>query len=153
MTQSPFEPPVFGSAPAGVLCHPRRAAYAVISKPDGRVAAIRATLRDGTSSYWLPGGGIEENESPEQAVVREVREELGRAVYTFGKVGQAVQFFYAGTEERWYEMHVVFIRATFENEQADSGEYELHWLDPQHHAKLFFHACHAWAPTQISEQK
>lgn len=44
-----FEAPVFGAAPADVVCHLRRAAYAVISNTDGRVAAIRAALHDVTS--------------------------------------------------------------------------------------------------------
>jgi len=138
--------PVFGAAPVGVVCYPRRAAYAVISNSHGGVAAIRAALLDGTSKYWLPGGGMQPTESPEEAVVREVREELGRDIYMLGRVGQAVQFFYAATEDRWYEMTAIFIRARFENEGAGSGEYQLHWLDALHHAE-FFHACHAWAAT------
>ena len=138
--------PVFGTPPAGVMCYPRRAAYAVISNSSGGVAAIRVALLDGTSKYWLPGGGMQPNEFPEDAVVREVREELGRDIYMHGRVGQAVQFFYAATEERWYEMTAIFIRARFENEAAVSAEYELQWLDAQHHAE-FFHACHAWAAT------
>src|SRR5262245_37056745 len=121
--------PVFGAAPPGVVCHIRRAAYAVIFRPDGQVAAIRAALSNGTIKHWLPGGGIEENESPEEAVVREVREELGRTVTTLERVGQAVQFFYAATEERWYEMSAVFIKARFEDGEACRGEYDLHWLD------------------------
>src|SRR5262245_44678624 len=128
MTKSSFEWTVFGAAPAGVVCHARHAAYAVISNSDGGVAAIRAALLDGTVRYWLPGGGIEENESPEEAVVREVREELGRGLCRLGRIGQAIQFFYAGTEDRWYEMRAIFVRAAFERDRP-SGEYELHWLD------------------------
>ncbi len=149
MAKSLTEWPVFGAAPAGVVCHPRRAAYAVIWNPDGAVATIRASLRDRTTRYWLPGGGIEENESPEEAVTREVREELGRVVCTLARFCQAVQYFYAGPEERWYEMRAIFIKARFENEQVGSGEYELQWLDPQQHGELFFHACHAWAATRM----
>jgi 8-oxo-dGTP diphosphatase len=150
MTQSLSEWPVFGAAPEGVVCHPRRAAYAVVLNSDGHVATIRAALRDGTRRYWLPGGGIEQNESPEETIVREVREELGRVAYTLGNVGQAVQFFYASTEERWYEMSAIFMRARFEHERARGGEYQLHWLDVQRHPELFFHACHAWAATRAS---
>jgi 8-oxo-dGTP diphosphatase len=137
--------PVFGKAPPGVVCYQRRAAYAVIVKPNGAVAAVRAALQDGTIRYWLPGGGIEDNESPEETVVREVREELGRTLSTLGKIGEAVQFFYAATEERWYEMRSIFIRARFEDERAGAGEYELHWLDAKQYADSFFHECHAWA--------
>ena len=144
-----IECPVFGAAPTGVVCHPRRTAYAIISNPAGAVASICTALQDGTRRYWLPGGEIEENESPEQAVVREVREELGRTLHTLGRVGEAVQFFYAGNEDRWYEMRAIFIRATFGNERTGDGERELHWFDVHRHAELFFHACHAWAATRV----
>jgi 8-oxo-dGTP diphosphatase len=134
----------FGTAPNGVVCHLRHAAYAVISNSRGEVAAVRAALLDGTSRYWLPGGGIQENESPEEAVMREVREELGRGLHALDRVGEAVQFFYAATDERWYEMTAIFIRARLENAEASRGENDLHWLDAQQHTE-FFHDCHAWA--------
>jgi len=145
----PLNGPVFGLAPAGVVCHPRRAAYAVIARPDGRVAAIRASLRDGTSRYWLPGGGMEANESTEDTVVREVREELGRGVRVHAEVGSAVQYFYAGDEGRWYEMKVSFVRGVLDDRPVDSGEYDLHWVDVREVAALFFHECHAWAASQV----
>jgi 8-oxo-dGTP pyrophosphatase MutT (NUDIX family) len=46
---------------------------------DSKVALIRRERR-GCLNYVLPGGGIEDGESPESAVVREVREELGLCI-------------------------------------------------------------------------
>lgn len=59
----------------------RRAAAVIIH--DGRVLMVRergvgATGRHDGQEYWtLPGGGIEPDETPEQAVIREVAEEVG----------------------------------------------------------------------------
>ena len=137
---------VFGAAPPGVTCRPRRAAYAVIAGAGGRVAAIRAPLSDGTERYWLPGGGMEAaDESPRATVVREVREELGRGVGVQEVLGEAVQFFFAGDEDRWYEMRATFFRAVLLDDLREGGEYELHWVDPRAEAGRFFHECHAWA--------
>jgi 8-oxo-dGTP pyrophosphatase MutT (NUDIX family) len=44
-----------------------------ISVRDGRLLAVRTYGRD---AFYLPGGKIEAGESPEQGLVREVREEL-----------------------------------------------------------------------------
>jgi len=141
--------PVFGAAPAGVVCHPRPAAYVVVRAPDGRVAVIRAVAFDGTMRCWLPGGAAEPGESPEATVGREVREELGRAVRLTGRIGEAVQRFYAGSEQRWYEMTAVFFRGELDGEPIGAGSDELYWLDPTSERDVFFHACHAWAASQV----
>ena len=52
-------------------------ANAVLRDPQGRIALVRNTYRDGWS---LPGGVVDDNEPPADAAVREVREELGHEV-------------------------------------------------------------------------
>lgn len=46
----------------------------VLRDIDGRILVVR---KRGTSRYMLPGGKIEAGESPAQAAVRELREEVG----------------------------------------------------------------------------
>jgi 8-oxo-dGTP diphosphatase len=63
----------------------RRRAAAVIIR-DGRLLMVRergtgpAGRHDGQEYWTLPGGGIEPGESPEDAVAREVAEEVGLVV-------------------------------------------------------------------------
>lgn len=48
---------------------------------DGRVLAARRTAPPATAGRWeLPGGKVEPGETPDEALVREVREELGCTV-------------------------------------------------------------------------
>jgi 8-oxo-dGTP diphosphatase len=53
----------------------RLGAAAVIFHPDGRLLLVRHSY--GRRNWELPGGGRQANESAEQAVLREVREEVG----------------------------------------------------------------------------
>jgi len=60
------------------LTRQRLAAYALVVDDAGRVLLSREPDRRGRLGRWLlPGGGVEHGEHPEQAVIREVREETG----------------------------------------------------------------------------
>ena len=80
--------------------------------------------------------------------MREVREECGRALRLVGTVGEAVQYFFAATDGRYYVMRAVFFRAELAEEALGPAEYEMCWLDVSGPEPLFFHACHDWAVRQ-----
>jgi 8-oxo-dGTP diphosphatase len=73
---------VIGAPPPGAT--PRPGAYAVVIDDDWRVAVV---LVGGEA--FLPGGGIDPGETPEQAVHREVREETGLAIEVVASLGDA----------------------------------------------------------------
>lgn len=58
----------------------RLAAYALVTDGAGRMLLARQPDGRGAGQWSLPGGGVEHGEHPEQAVIREVREETGLGV-------------------------------------------------------------------------
>lgn len=62
----------------------------VILVSGGRLAVIRR-VREGRTYYVIPGGGVEEGETPEQAAAREAYEELGVRV-ELGPLAATVSF-------------------------------------------------------------
>lgn len=133
---------VFGQRRGGVAYRPRRAAYAVIEGDGGMIATVGHK-----GNHFLPGGGCHEGETPEETLVREVREELTREVRILGRMGEAVQYFVADGCD--YRMTAVFFRAEFVGEPTGQGEHQLCWLKKSDIEAAFFHQCHAWAAAQI----
>ena len=135
------EPVVFGSAEPVVQYVERRAAYVVVARDDKVAAVVGAR-----GKYFLPGGGSLPGETPEETVTREVSEELARGVRLTHKVGEAVQYFYSGADERQYRMRATFFAGEFTDEvRGGACEHELSWLSAEEAERAFFHACHAWA--------
>jgi ADP-ribose pyrophosphatase YjhB (NUDIX family) len=68
-----------------------KTATAVIVFPGKRILLVkRATVP--FKGYWaLPGGRCEPGESPEEAVVREVKEETGLDIVVTGKIGEYIE--------------------------------------------------------------
>jgi 8-oxo-dGTP pyrophosphatase MutT (NUDIX family) len=66
----------------------RRAVRALILTPDRELLLMRIRLPDSGEAIWIaPGGGIEPGESTQEALRRELREELGfDAPFTLGPV-------------------------------------------------------------------
>lgn len=129
----------FGSAQPGVDYAERRAAYVVVLSDD-RVALVKER-----ENYFLPGGGCESNEAPEETITREVREELARGVRLTHRLGEALQYFYAPSDDMHYRMHAVFFTGEFTELSDTVAEHELEWLPLRDVERACFHACHAWA--------
>ncbi len=69
----------------------RRGAVAIIVREDGRMLVIRRSSSVvAPLTVCFPGGGIEAGESEEEALVREVREELGVTVRPLRRLWQCV---------------------------------------------------------------
>jgi 8-oxo-dGTP pyrophosphatase MutT (NUDIX family) len=135
---------IFGSRLKEVRYTERPAVYAVVGGENGTVAVVRGP----SGMIGLPGGGSLPGETPEETLVREVREELARSVRLVSKIGEATQFFYAADDDCHYEMLAVCFLAEFPDEPSGQGEHELLWLPLSDAAGAFFHECHAWAAQQ-----
>jgi len=80
--------PQFGTAMPGLVYDERPSAYGIAINSAGRVLVCRRSR----GRILLPGGGMHEGETPEQALVREVAEETGHRVVAARHLGRARQF-------------------------------------------------------------
>jgi 8-oxo-dGTP diphosphatase len=124
--------PRFGEPIPGAVYRPRPSAYAVVLDEAGRVALVE---EDG--EWLLPGGGIEGTESPEQAVVREVREECGCGARVLALLGEAFEFVETRAGEH-YDVHGTYFRAEFVGRSLAS------WHSPAAAEELVQREGHAW---------
>lgn len=64
------------------------------------VGLISRVTRNGLRVYCLPKGWIEKDETPEEAAIREIREETGLTGHILQKIGDINYFFYSERKER-----------------------------------------------------
>lgn len=134
--------PVFGERVVGREYVVRPSAYAIIETERGQVAVVATTL-----GLFLPGGGIEENETPEEAVAREVLEECGLLIRPGVRVAEAVQLVCSPAENSCFEKPSVFFRALVEGAVTSPTEddHRLLWISIEAAVARTAHASHAWA--------
>ena len=135
--------PTFGTRDPNATYAARRAAYVVLVRDQDYFAAVRNHDR-----HFLPGGGCLSGESPQQATIREVREELAREVEIGPLLGTAIQYFYSISDRAHYEMEAAFFRGVLGPAISASPEHQLIWLPARDPERLLYHACHAWAIRQ-----
>lgn len=110
----------------------RKAARGIVLDNDGNMAVFCKTNKN---HYKLPGGGIEENESYEEAFIREVKEEVGCEVQIEKCLGYIEEY---KTKSNYMQTSYVFIGKIINKlnnleltkmEQDEGGE--RLWMTPE----------------------
>jgi 8-oxo-dGTP diphosphatase len=111
----------------------RLAAYALIVDPTGQVLLARQPDGRGRLGPWiLPGGGVEHGEHPEQAVIREVREETGLPVQVGALQDVISELTTVGRRRRvLHNVRLIYL-ATVLSPDPEGGRLSANarWLDP-----------------------
>ncbi|MCH7698730.1 MAG: 8-oxo-dGTP diphosphatase [Chloroflexi bacterium] len=103
----------------GVVCYIRR---------DGRVLLQFKTPGRFGGGWWnAPGGKLDHGETPEQAIMREVKEETSLDVTDLREHG-TLMFYFGDVAEPDYLVHV-FSTTHYSGEPQDSEEGHLEWFD------------------------
>ena len=89
---------VFGEKEAGKPYKSRYGAYVVLPNEKNEVILVQAP----NGAYFLPGGEIEPNETKEEAIQRELIEELGFEGEIAAYLGEAVEYFYSRHRDTFY---------------------------------------------------
>ena len=120
--------PRFGRVENGVKYITRPGAYAVIPRI-GKRERLVAVLKV-ADKFYLPGGGKESDESNEDALKREVREETGLSVRIIRPTGVAIEYVFASTEGTYFEKIESFYDARVIGRPGTGtkADHELVWL-------------------------
>ena len=124
----------------------RPGAYAVIVDAQQRILVVQAGR-----GYFLPGGGIDPGETPEEALHREVAEECGYTITIVHEIGEAVEYLYARDEETYYQIHAVFFAAVLGESITlhSEDDHILVWLDAATALARLHRQSQVWAVQQV----
>ena len=136
----------FGQRLDGISYERRPGAYAIVINADGKVAIVKTS-----AGFFLPGGGIEQSETAETALAREVREECGWAVIILEKIAEAVQYVHA-PREGFFAKQCFFYRCRIQGPAASPLEqdHQTLWLEIAEARKQLTLESQSWAIAQAT---
>jgi len=114
---------------------------AVIERTDRRLLIGQRRRTDTSPLKWeFPGGKVEHGETPEAALARELKEELGATLRKSVPIGRVVHQ-YASTPE---ELEILFFAAEISDAEIAPRSFEkIEWVLPKELAKYDFLAANA----------
>ncbi|MGE1217102.1 NUDIX hydrolase [Bacillus toyonensis] len=120
--------------------------YAVIFHSSSLMIAI---IQKG-DRYFLPGGGMEGNETKDECLHRKLLEELGWEIEIDQYIGNAARYFYAEKEDTYYLNDGFFYIANMAQKQTENCEEDhvLRWISPLLAVELLTHDHQKWAVEQ-----
>ena len=129
----------------------RTVAAAVIERGDRRLLIGQRRRTDSSPLKWeFPGGKVENGETPETALARELKEELGALLQKSVPIGRVVHT-YAGTPE---ELEVLFFAAAIsEGELVPRTFEQIAWVLPKELGEYDFLAANAGLVANLATGK
>jgi len=121
----------------------RDGCYAVIfDEKRQQVAAIITA----SGHYFLPGGGMDEGETPEECLRREVLEETGYQINIGAYIGKAQRYFISSQKEPLLSNGMFYTAELTEKIQAPvEDDHDITWINLENVDDLLFHEHQAWA--------
>ncbi|WP_222619104.1 NUDIX hydrolase [Ornithinibacillus hominis] len=134
---------VFGEKKADLDYQIRKGVYAVIFNTTKEKVLTVYTSR---GHYFLPGGGIEKDESFQECLHREMLEETGYSVSIGSFIGEAKRYFQSTKNEPLLNEGYFYLAALLDKLQEPIEEdHFIKWVDIHDVQELLFHDHHCWA--------
>lgn len=134
--------PVFGNYDPTTEYILRPGGYAIIARENGEIAVVKTP-----QGCYLPGGGQDSDESPEQAAIREVREECSFDIRIIRTLGVADELVYSELQQRHYRKRCSFFQAEMTSTEYAKCEadHALVWMSVSRALVELNHASQRWA--------
>ena len=119
----------------------RPGGYAIVRNDNNEMAVVRVN-----GNCFLPGGGQNDGESPEDAAVRETFEECGLRIGNLQRIGTADELVYAQQERKHFQKRCTFMTAQLiESTGLGEADHELIWMPIEQAARELAHESQRWA--------
>lgn len=139
-----METPSFGEKSEKLVYKKRLGAYIIISRNNNsEIVLIQAP----NGAYFLPGGEIEKGETKEEAIDREMIEELGIEVVIGSYLGQADEYFHSRHRSTDYYNPGYFFVADAWKQICEPLEKTngIEWVSVEEGISLLKRGSHKWA--------
>jgi len=135
----------FGKKESTIKYQDRPGAYGITIKNE--LVLIVNTPR----GYFLPGGGLDENEEPEIALAREYLEELGIKIKPLKKIGMAAQYCRTAVENIYFKKigHFYLVDHIDKIPQASEADHSPEWVTAQFAIKNLRQEFQSWAIEEV----
>ena len=142
---------VFGKAEKGLDYQMRQGTYAVIFNKDQSTVL---TVHNSRGAYFLPGGGIENNEDFHSCLKRELLEETGYSIAIGDFIGHAQQYFLSSKNEPLLgDSYFYLAELQGKKQKPVEEDHFLSWMDIDKLESILFHEHQRWAVREALRQK
>lgn len=136
----------FGEKVDGPDYQVRKGVYAVIFN-DARDKVL--TVHNSRGHYFLPGGGIENDESYQECLEREMLEETGYKISIDTFIGDVKRYFQSSKNEPLINEGYFYLAKLLEKIQEPiEDDHFIKWIDIDSVNGQLFHEHHCWAVYQ-----